>query len=57
MVSDAVTDENEMVDWSLNPCYNGIWSRTFDKFVENNPLPPVLILVIMEYGLGQLPEW
>ncbi len=36
----------------LNPCFNGIWSRTF---IEEKDTPRhfvVLILVLMEYGLG-----
>ena len=36
----------------LNPCYNGIWSRTCCSLNEIQR-HYVLILVIMEYGLGQ----
>ena len=37
---------------SLNPCFNGIWSRTkeIEMLVKSDS---VLILVLMEYGLGQ----
>ena len=35
----------------LNPCFNGIWSRTKSTDVQNWNLY-VLILVLMEYGLG-----
>ena len=38
---------------SLNPCYNGIWSRTQSDSGRNVTPYMVLILVIMEYGLGQ----
>ena len=34
----------------LNPCFNGIWSRTI-KAVGNSLRQGVLILVLMEYGL------
>ena len=38
---------------SLNPSFNGIWSRTIMTIFENmNDL--VLILLLMEYGLGQI---
>ncbi len=37
----------------LNPCFNGIWSRTgFLWMVVFEAI--VLILVLMEYGLGPL---
>ena len=37
----------------LNPCFNGIWSRTAAEFGSNvSPYVQVLILVLMEYGLG-----
>ena len=35
----------------LNPCFNGIWSRTF-YIITDNSINIVLILVLMEYGLG-----
>ena len=39
----------------LNPCFNGIWSRT--KFqVGEFTNKEVLILVLMEYGLGLYEE-
>ena len=34
----------------LNPCFNGIWSRT-EIFRKGHTIE-VLILVLMEYGLG-----
>ena len=36
----------------LNPCFNGIWSRTFLSYVLHCIRQVVLILVLMEYGLG-----
>ena len=36
----------------LNPCSNGIWSRTF-CLLNRYPGYPVLILVLMEFVLGQ----
>ena len=37
----------------LNPCFNGIWSRTPVKELIGDA-EYVLILVVMEYGLGLL---
>ena len=37
---------------SLNPCFNGIWSRTSVLANLRLMLVLVLILVLMEYGLG-----
>ena len=37
---------------SLNPCFNGIWSRTVLSVLCK--VTNVLILVLMEYGLGHL---
>ena len=37
---------------SLNPCFNGIWSATNLKKMEEIE-KKVLILVLMEYGLRQ----
>ena len=37
---------------SLNPCFNGIWSRTHRHGVSQRQAVQVLILVLMEYGLG-----
>ena len=34
----------------LNPCFNGIWSRTRSRKAGEHRV--VLILVLMEYGLG-----
>ena len=36
----------------LNPCFNGIWSRTVAAIVAIVIYLCVLILVLMEYGLG-----
>ena len=36
----------------LNPCFNGIWSRTLSRGYHSRNQVPVLILVLMEYGLG-----
>ena len=38
----------------LNPCCNGIWSRTLGRTLGLGPEEGVLILVVMEYGLGRL---
>ena len=37
----------------LNPCFNGIWSRTRLDILSKDVLIYVLILVLMEYGLGR----
>ena len=36
----------------LNPCFNGIWSRTGPCIELFHTCKVVLILVLMEYGLG-----
>ena len=36
---------------SLNPCSNGIWSLTKNCYTSSKLTSPVLILVLMEYGL------
>ena len=36
----------------LNPCFNGIWSRTHRYRDDSGCVKNVLILVLMEYGLG-----
>ncbi len=41
----------------LNPCFNGIWSRTYCDPSKRQLLPLVLILVLMEYGLGHQGKW
>ena len=40
----------------LNPCFNGIWSRTRYRGGQYANDWRVLILVLMEYGLGPLDE-
>ena len=40
----------------LNPCFNGIWSRTRHGSFIKEFVGLVLILVLMEYGLGQSVE-
>ena len=44
-------EELQGVMRSLNPCFNGRWSRTGVNKV-NSTSPVVLILVLMEDGLG-----
>ena len=36
----------------LNPCFNGIWSRTCKEGYPCDHIHLVLILVLMEYDLG-----
>ena len=44
---------NQPMTQCLNPCFNGIWSRTDKVSLLHQQLPTrVLILVLMEYGLG-----
>ena len=40
----------------LNPCFNGIWSRTIKNLLQLCR-QKVLILVLMEYGLGQVKNY
>ena len=42
-----------LTETGLNPCSNGIWSRTWHLMtLQGDKLEEVLILVLMEYGLG-----
>ena len=46
--------KNKMIEniaSSLNPCFNGRWSRRFTIMLKNKDVK-VLILVLMEDGLG-----
>ena len=38
----------------LNPCCNGIWSRTLGRTLGLGPEEGVLILVVMEYGCNRI---
>ena len=52
MVSDLLsTPQAEMIQVSLNPCSNGIWSLTDQHGSTWIIGCNVLILVLMEYGL------
>ena len=42
---------NEFEKCCLNPCFNGIWSATYEKYNYSMDCNDVLILVLMEYGL------
>ena len=53
MVSDKFRRQTSKGLASLNPCCNGIWSRTATKDMICTAASGVLILVVMEYGLGQ----
>ena len=53
MVSDMKIKElNAVFLRSLNPSFNGIWSRTVLRFDYKTRASLVLILLLMEYGLG-----
>ena len=44
--------QNGITTWSLNPCFNGIWSASSSIPLEEMlSILSVLILVLMEYGL------
>ena len=45
------TSRMEPVQNCLNPCFNGIWSRSVFICVRQLHRDGVLILVLMEYGL------
>ena len=38
---------------SLNPCFNGIWSASYNNGALRASRKHVLILVLMEYGLRE----
>ena len=52
----AEATTSNMEAGGLNPCFNGIWSRTGDSRVHSYHGRVVLILVLMEYGLGPAPD-
>ena len=54
MVSEEYGKEHLQGHQGLNPCSNGIWSRTQLSACRWCPVQGVLILVLMEYGLGHL---
>ena len=41
---------------SLNPCFSGCWSRTRLVNLVNNEVSSVLILVLVDVGLGREAE-
>ena len=41
----------------LNPCFNGIWSLRTSEPKSSGRTNPVLILVLMEYGLWEIKAW
>ena len=57
MVSDTVSMPTPMAIAGLNPCFNGIWSRTQAGDAASVQEGDVLILVLMEYGLGHIYRW
>ena len=54
MVSEVYGAGQECVLYRLNPCCNGRWSRRFVTYVSFPKKGGVLILVVMEDGLGDL---
>ena len=40
------------LQWCLNPCCSGIWSRILDSVAKSTQKGGVLILVLIEEGLG-----
>ena len=50
MLSKALEYVESEVEEGLNPCFNGICSRS-DKPFDKDYTPSVLILVLMEYAL------
>ena len=52
-LGDYTSRHNGVLPSCLNPCFNGIWSRSHQAQGEiTRVLVAVLILVLMEYGLG-----
>ena len=56
MVSDFEASMKDIDVNRLNPCFNGIWSRTSVRVGDTVEVTQVLILVLMEYGLGHRPK-
>ena len=53
MVSEVLHQRpNQNVVMSLNPCFSGGWSRRGYQGDQSNCRGPVLILVLVEDGLG-----
>ena len=54
MVSETLSDLTKRKQLtSLNPCFNGIWSRSPELKESEDEKIRVLIIVLMEYGLGE----
>ena len=53
MVSDSLRIPAQERFSCLNPCCSGIWSRTLPSMTFSMLRCQVLILVVVEYGLGQ----
>ena len=45
---------SQVINFGLNPCFNGICSARFDDWRESVRAYKVLILVLMEYALREL---
>ena len=52
MVSETPEDILEAAESGLNPCSSGIWSRSDAPEIFYSIFKKVLILVLVEYGLG-----
>ncbi len=52
MVSEEYESVTREVNYSLNPCFSGGWSRSSSKKTLSKKTSKVLILVLVEDGLG-----
>ena len=48
----ALISDRAPGDVSLNPCFSGCWSRTASAVHQQTESPLVLILVLVDVGLG-----
>ena len=51
----SVTCSGSVITIRLNPCFSGCWSRTESMVDQWSGLQKVLILVLVDVGLGRLP--
>ena len=54
LVSDLEKVADHLREECLNPCFSGCWSRTLQVSAIPPVKNPVLILVLVDVGLGQV---
>ena len=53
LVSDIYAVDGSLNELRLNPCFSGCWSRTAARKAAKASVKEVLILVLVDVGLGR----